>query len=559
MKKNIFVKGMAAVLVAASLSSCSEDYLQTYPITSVDASTLMTPEGAEAALNGLCRSMYTQYVNLEDYHAVNGESSITMLYGDVFGEDYFSLVWAFRAGRNYMWDTVTNYQSWPPSLGWRYYYNLVNQANTIVESVEASEEGTSDLMQVIKAEAMIIRAHAYVRLMQIYGPRWSDSADGARKCIVLRTKSGNEDEPLATCNQVYDFIYETLDEAIEIMETKGGKRAYMWEPNVDVARGIYARAAMLKNDYKTAEKMAHDARQNYPIMSSDEFVAGFAEPNAEWMWCNAAEVEGIYFWAHGSWYACQGPYPTLWGLGAGCINYDLYKKIPSGDIRATQFFTPDKPLRKPLTPASFWNKDIVNPADMNLAKNANMKISVAAFGKKLVPNGDETKWGLPYIARLEGGEGDIRICFGAQYKFWALDTYGTDSFPYMRGAEMLLTEAEAAYHNGNVSVTKSCLEELNANRNSRYSCTQSGDALLEEVRLQRRIELWGEGHSWFDFKRWGYDLNRRPWISGDVNSNNVPASYSFSKTASDCNGWRFAIPQIETQYNHAIDRTELDY
>lgn len=550
---------MAAVIVAAGLSACSEDYLQTYPVTSVDASTVQnTEEGAQAALYGLCRSMYCQYSDLQDYQSFNGESWATMFYGDVFGEDYFSLLWAARSGSNYMWTTVTNYQGWVPTFGWRYYYNLINQANVILEGVD-NIEGNVDNLKLIKAEALTIRSHAYVRLMQIYGPRWTDSANGSRKCIVLRKTSGNEEIPLATCNEVYDFIYKSLDEAIKLYEESSARRGYGWEPDGDVARGLYARAAMLKNDYKTAQKMAHDARQGHAIMSSAEYKGGFAEPNGEWMWYNAAEVEGIYYWAHGSWYSCQGPYPTLWGYGAGAINYDLYKQIPAGDVRAELFFTPDKPLRRPLTRNSFWNKSICNPADMNLNSNSNMKISISAFGTKLIPNGDQSKWGQPYVAREQGGESTIRICFGAQYKFWCLDQYGTNSFPFMRAAEMLLTEAEAAYHNGETGVTVACLEELNDQRNPSYTCNKSGEALLEEVRLQRRIELWGEGHSWFDFKRWSYTMDRRAWKEGDNESNNVPEGYALKKLPTDANGWRFAVPQAETQYNHAVDRTELDY
>ncbi|MDE5552797.1 MAG: RagB/SusD family nutrient uptake outer membrane protein, partial [Muribaculaceae bacterium] len=187
MKNNIIVKGIATLLVAAGITSCSEDYLQTYPVTSVDASTLMTQEGAEAAMNGLCRSMYTQYQGLEDYHSVNGESWMSMFYGEVFGEDYFSLLWASRMASNYMWVSVTNYQGWVCGMGWRYYYNLIGQANTLIESITASPESESDIMKALKAEAYTIRAHAYIKLMQIYGPRWTDSDNGNRKCIVKRT------------------------------------------------------------------------------------------------------------------------------------------------------------------------------------------------------------------------------------------------------------------------------------------------------------------------------------------------------------------------------------
>lgn len=559
MKKNIIVKGMASLLVAASMISCSEDYLQTYPQTQVDSATVQTTEeGARAALYGVCRSMYTQYSELDGYHAVNGEPWMAMFYGDVFGQDFFSYLWASRSGSNFMWTNNTNYQGWVSVMAWRYCYNLINQCNVILEGID-NIEGDVDNLKLIKAEALTLRAHAYVRLMQVYAPRWSDSANGERKCIVLRTTSGGEEIPLVTCNEVYKFIYDTLDEAIALYEDTSAKRSFMWETDKSIAQGIYARAAMLKNDYVTAQKMAHDARQGYAIMTAAEYQGGFAEANGEYMWCNAAEVEGIYYWAHGSWYACQGPYPTLWGLGAGQINYELYKQIPAGDIRAELFFTPDKQLRRPLTSNSFWNSSICNPADMNLNKNQNMRISLTAFGKNRIPNGDTQKWGQPYVARESGGEDEIRIPFGAQYKFWCLDTYGTNSFPYMRAAEMLLTEAEAAYHNQQPGVAKSCLEELNAERNFNYSCTQSGEALLEEIRLQRRIELWGEGHSWFDFKRWGYDMVRKPWIEGDNTSNNIPQSYSLTMKASDANGWRFAVPQAETQYNHQVDRSELDY
>lgn len=556
---NIFGKGIAALVVAASLASCSQDYLELAPVTTQDASTVQTTvEGAQAAVYGLCRSMYTQYTNLDGYNSFNGETWCAMFYGEVFGQDYFSLLWASTSGSNFRWINNTNYQGWTCSLAWRYYYNLINQANMILEGID-NIEGDQATLKYIKAEALTIRAHSYVRLLQLYGPRWADSANGSRKCIVLRLTPGTEELPLSTMSEVLEAIYEDLDTAIATYGETTANRKFMWEPNKAVAQGIYARAALLQDDYATAQTMAHDARQNYPIMSADEYQGGFAEANGEYMWCNAADYNGIYFWAQGSWYACQGPYPTLWGQGAGAINYELYKQIPTGDIRAKLFFTPDKPLRSPLTKNSFWNASICNPADMNLNKNSNMKISLSSFGKSVIPNGDVAKWGEPYVARMSGGEDEIRICFGAQYKFWAIDTYGTNSFPFMRAAEMLLTEAEAAYQNGQEGTAKQLLLDLNAKRNTSYTCNKSGAALLEEIQLQRRIELWGEGHCWFDFKRWGKDMVRNPWKAGDNTSNNIPETYSFTVHSSDYNGWRYAVPQVETQYNHAIDRSELDY
>lgn len=74
-----------------------------------------------------------------------------------------------------------------------------------------------------------------------------------------------------------------------------------------------------------------------------------------------------------------------------------------------------------------------------------------------------------------------------------------------RSAEMYLIEAEANCHLGNKDTeTQNLLIELNrtSGRNTAYTCTKTGDELLEEVKLYRRIELWGEGFDWFDYKRW---------------------------------------------------------
>lgn len=38
--------------------------------------------------------------------------------------------------------------------------------------------------------------------------------------------------------------------------------------------------------------------------------------------------------------------------------------------------------------------------------------------------------------------------------------------------------------------------------------TNSGDALVKEIRTQKRVELWGEGLAFFDMKRTNTPLER---------------------------------------------------
>lgn len=564
-KMNLYkiLGGTAALLLSASMVSCSEDYLDVPPVTSFDTNTITSSiEGATAGYYGLCSAMYCQYGDYQNYYSMNGEPWVAMYYGDIVGSDYFSWIWAGRTNTWALnWTSMTNDQSWIPLMGWFYGYTLVSASNNILVGIDNLQENTNQ-RDFIKAGCLTMRAHAYVRLLQLFAPRWEDSNEGQTKCIVMRTTPTTGDSPLVSMNDVLKQIYNDLDNAIGLYERCKVSRTYNWEPNLQVAKGIYARAAMLKNDYKTAQTMAHDARQGFTIMSAEQYCGGFAEPNQEWMWNNDPSPVGIYYYAWGSWYTCNGPYPTIWGFGPGAINYDLYREMDEKDIRRKLFFTPDKLLYQGLKPADFWNIDAVDPDNMDMnGKSAKMSQSIMYMNEHSVPGGDVAKWGLPNRPRTEEADqaDHIVVPFGAQYKFWSLDTFGSSAFPYMRGAEMLLTEAEAAYHNEDTGTAQSCLNELNSKRVEGYTCATTGQALLDEIKVSRRLELWGEGHSWFDLKRWGDKMERRAWVENDMSSGNIPLKYAVTMEPDVNHGWRYALPLTETQYNGAIRPSELGY
>lgn len=45
-------------------------------------------------------------------------------------------------------------------------------------------------------------------------------------------------------------------------------------------------------------------------------------------------------------------------------------------------------------------------------------------------------------------------------------------------------------------------------RDESYSTTASGDALINEILFQKRVELWGEGQAFFDIKRANLSVTR---------------------------------------------------
>lgn len=75
--------------------------------------------------------------------------------------------------------------------------------------------------------------------------------------------------------------------------------------------------------------------------------------------------------------------------------------------------------------------------------------------------------------------------------------------PLMRTAEMILVEAEALYQQGKTTQAHDLLFALQKNRDPQaVKSTNSGSALLEEILLERRKELYGElDIEWFDAKR----------------------------------------------------------
>ena len=86
------------------------------------------------------------------------------------------------------------------------------------------------------AQAITIRAHAYIKLLQYYAPRWQDSKNGETYVCVIREKSGTENVALSKMKDVLDYIYKDLDKALELYDqAQGETRKFKWAPNKSVA------------------------------------------------------------------------------------------------------------------------------------------------------------------------------------------------------------------------------------------------------------------------------------------------------------------------------------
>ncbi len=613
MKFNNIIKIFALPLVALVAVGCKSDYLDLAPETTVSAGDVIaTTDAAQLAINGICKSMNCQYSELAEINQMyNGELNMAITYNDALGPDYVTGLATSTFGEEWVtgeaWFNDAGYLN---SMPWRYAYNLINQANVILGGIDDAE-GSEDDRNFVKGEALTFRAFGYLKVLMYFAPRWQDSENGNVYVAPLRLTQGTDPCPLSTMNDILDQCYKDLDEAIECFNNSSTKRTYKWMPDISVAQGVYARIALIKNDWATAQKMAHDARQGYQVMDNDTYLSGFYKDNNDFMWIADNADSGMYYFSFGSKYAANGNYTYKWGIGAGAISIDLYNQLDPNDIRRVCYLTPDKINVLPkqwnpgkITEAEFWNPFLVNTSStMNVASGPynkemaekllsedktgkydgkwgtyNIALRYGQYYMQMVYKGDvdevtliDEKDGSEFVAYYKSAlKGNIQIApgkkatmvctpFGAHYKFMSIPPYGTGSFSFMRASEMALTEAEAAYHNGDEATAKSIMTEINGKRITGYVQKTSGQDLLDEIRLTRRIELWGEGHNYTDFKRWNLPFERRAWKEYDPTSGNFPPEQETNLQPSACNGFVMMVPAVEYRYNSAIDLSLLPY
>jgi len=558
--KKIFYLGALAAVAVGSLTSCDHNYLNTEPTTTVTTATVTSDtENLTRGVQGICRGMYGQYQDEPQF--MSGEP-IFMLYGEAQSNDYYSTFF-----KSWQWDDIMNMrflnldQYRTSDLMWMYAYTIIAQANDLLPSVEAAA-GSEEEKQFIRASLLTLRAHGYWRLLQCYAPRWQDSDNGQKKCIVLRLDRNISSAPLASMGEVLDQMYVDMDEAIELYQQSGLKRTYKWEPDINVAYGVYARLALLKNDWQKAYDMSLKALEGYPLMSNDEEHGGFATANGEWLW-GAVNMNPLYYFSYGIFYTCNGyqAYNGQYG-GGGAINIDLYHQIPDSDTRKYWFLGDN--ADSPIEAKYWWNTDpdrkytVASYGGMTDTSLTNARLKRSLLKWLNEHNPDPTVFANPYAVPegIKVDNAQILYSLGAQLKFWCkgLGSVNVDlgDVCWMRAAEFYLTAAEAAAELGKTADAQRLLNDINKKRDPEYNCTASGQALIDEARLYRRIELWGEGFNWFDFKRWNMPIDRRAWVEGDVTSGNWPKEVAVKIEPNAYNGWVIEIPRAEKEYNDQL-------
>lgn len=510
MKKYIYLISFALL----GLTACQSDYLETSPEDQVGTSTILgSTENAEMAINGICKAMTNQYLSTQ---GLNGEGTILNWYGTFTGNDAQK---SNQTGYSPLWNSTyhLNKSSIYLYYPWFYYYKLISNANAVICNIDAAT-GTDADKAFLKAQALTFRAYSFFRLTQLYCHRWKDE-NGNTDGIVLRLDQSTGEFPLSTLSEAYAQIYADLDEAIRLFQSSGKKRgsSEFYKPGIDVAYGIYAKAALTREDWQNAKKYAAMAREGHPLMNNADYHSGMSVPNDEWIWgVYDASDQTLYYYSFYAYIASNS------NAGA-CRNYpvaiskELIDQIPETDTRRDLYLVPSD----------------AEYAECNAAGRSQKTLYTRAFKEY----GD---W--LYSTSL--------VFAYMQFKFRNIDNPGVGPFPLIRTAEMLYTEAEADCHMNQEADAQQLLYEAVKGYDAAYEkSTKTGADLLAEIKLYRRFDLWGEGNDWFDYKRWGEPIVRKTREQGG----SFHTQFAVTILPDAGNNWTWAIPEKETDYNDLID------
>lgn len=502
-------------------SSCSDDLLNTRPESSTTTDIIFADtKAATYAVNGLARMMKQQYLESQGW---NGEGTIKMYYGNYTGNDFQKSNlsgWSNTVNSVYHERSTSTYVYFP----WYYYYKLIVNANAIITKIDGAS-GTEEERQFIKAQALTYRAYAYFMLTQLYSYRWADSNNGASRSVPLRLDLSTGDIAASTLAQVYAQIYADLDQAISLYTSSGQNRASgdNYSPNINVAYAVYARAALTREDWTTAATYAPLARNGYALMTNAEYVdGGFNTPNSEWIWSTFdSSDETIYYYGFFAYIGSNSSASAARNYPAA-ISKELYDQIPATDVRRNMFLGPQAGETFDTS-----NGRIPAGAFYTRAKNT--------YGSKMASS-------------------SLLFAY-MQFKFQSTNTISVGHFNHFRSAEMYLIEAEANCHiGGKDTETQALLTELikTSGRDASYSTSNTGTALLDEVKLYRRIELWGEGFDWFDYKRWNEPIVRKTYANGG----SFHTAFAITITPDEGNKWTWVFPSREIDYNDMIENVK---
>lgn len=493
---------MGCAILAASLSSCVNDWLDVAPSDGTDADAALTSSSdLDAARTGM-------------YKALKGNSSFVDYYGQQFfvygdvhaGDDYQynniggSNRASFYYDMNYQTASEFTSSTSSSNVAWKSPYIVIGRANRIIAAAEGgalsdAAEAKATIDQ-YAAEAKVLRALAHFDLVRIYGkPYTEDQGASLGVPLVTEVLESNAKPARSTVAEVYTQVVKDLTEAISsnalATETEPGYVS-VWG-----AKAILSRVYLNMGDYANALSVAEDIIKNSgaALWTRDQYFKA---------WDASTPNESEFLFRLNV--AGSTDNNDLNGIG------NLQQRDGYKEMVATKKFV-DMLTSDP--------KDVRN--DMFLPAKAEKEVAV--YGTNKV-----------FLNKLRGQGGNLR---------------NVTIVPIIRLSEVYLTAAECAFRNNDKTKAVEYLNDLVKNRTTTVASLATVDNItLDRILIERRKELIGEGQRYFDA------LRNNETITRYTSEADKGWHQTLSKEAQSFNRDYFkaiaAIPQAEINANPNI-------
>lgn len=364
---------------------------------------------------------------------------------------------------------------------WAELYETINITNRIINAEFTPSENLQSEFNQIRGEAYAIRALSYFDLTRLFAQHYTFTPNAGHPGVPLVLEFNTFQKPTRnTVAEVYDRIIDDFETAIDLMTITPNNAGTF---SKEAAQALLSRVYLYMDEFQMAENLATEVINSgrFTLVDSANYAGQFFNGNS-----SEAIFEMIFNLADNPGTDHLGGMYKASGYGDYLPSTDLLNLIDEDDVRSTIF-----------------------AADPDLT----------------------------------GVYGSLRV---NKYPSEGSDI-GTDNLPVIRLSEVYLIRAEARAKKAAPDFA-GARDDLNRIRQRSWpsapAVTLSGDALIDEILIERRIELAFEGHRIFDATRNKQDIVR--------NDCTAPAAACTITYPND----RFIlpIPQDETNVNLDIQQ-----
>lgn len=322
--KNYFKLTWLFLFSLIMFTGCSEDFLEEpAPTEQVSEDVVFgSREGVEAFISGIHRRARAQFT-ATDAAGINSLYFARSVKGnDIIQSPTWFLFDYENANREPTYRRTV--------FSWEFPYYMINQANTLINGVEASDEISDADKSELIAQGKVLRAFYYFQLTLEFQQTYTLDPSAAAPPIYLELSL--EGKPMSTMQEVYDLIVDDLTTAIPDLSSDRLGKSYV---NDAVASGVLARVYQVMENWPGAEQAASAAYGGdvQAALAPSLYGDGFDDiSNPEWIWgMPQTGDQSNYYWNAPSAFADHYA-PAYYGT---YVNAEFVDEFSGTDVRNT--------------------------------------------------------------------------------------------------------------------------------------------------------------------------------------------------------------------------------